>query len=161
MGKEPARYKARLIAKGFAQREGIDFNEIFSPIVKHTSVRMLLSLVCGFDSELEQMDVKTSFLHGDLEETILMKQPEGFEVQGIQNQVCKLNKSLYELKQSPRQWYRKFDNFMLVNGYTSSIYDSCVYLKRFNVGEMIYLLLCVDDMLIACRDNNEIKKLKV
>ncbi len=121
---------------------------------------MMLSLMCRFNLELEQMDVKTAFLHGDLEETILMKQPEGFKVQGIQNQVCKLKKSLYGLKQSPRQWYKKFDNFMMINGYTRSMYDSCVYLKKFNDGEMIYLLLYVNDMLIACRDNDEIKKLK-
>ena len=81
MGKEPA----RLVAKGFTQREGIDFNEIFSPVVKHTSIRMLLSLVCKINLELELMDVKTAFLHGDLEETILMKQPKAFEVQGIKN----------------------------------------------------------------------------
>ena len=97
MGKEPA----RLVAKGFTQREGIDFNEIFSPIVKHTSIRILLSLVCMFNLELKQMDLKTTFLREDLEETIRMKQPEGFEVQGIKNQVCKLEKSLYGLKQSP------------------------------------------------------------
>ena len=107
------------------------------------------------------MDVKTTFLHEDLEETIRMKQPEGFEVQGIKNHVCKLEKSLFGIKQSPQQCYKKFDNFMLVNGYTRSMYDSCVYLKRFNDGEMIYLLLYVDDILIACRDNNEIKRLKL
>ena len=90
-----------------------------------------------------------------------MKQPKGFEVQGIKNQVCKLEKSLYGLKQSPWQWYKKFDNFMLVNGYTRSMYDNCVYLKRFNDSKMIYLLLYVDDMLIACRGKNEIKRLKL
>ena len=90
-----------------------------------------------------------------------MKQPKGFEVQGIKNQVCKFEKFLYGFKQSPRQWYKKFDDFMLVNGYTRSMYDSCVYLKRFNDGEMIYLLLYVDDIFIASRDKNEIKKLKV
>nr|KYP54550.1 Retrovirus-related Pol polyprotein from transposon TNT 1-94 [Cajanus cajan] len=77
-GVEPLRYKARLVAKGFSQKEGVDFNEIFSPVVRHTSIRVLLALVACQDLELEQLDVKTAFLHGRLEEDILMKQPEGF-----------------------------------------------------------------------------------
>ena len=75
------RYKARLVAKGFSQKEGVDFNEIFSPVVRHTSIRVLLAIVANQDLELEQLDVKIDFLHGRLEENILMKQLEGFEVQ--------------------------------------------------------------------------------
>ncbi|PNX68664.1 copia LTR rider, partial [Trifolium pratense] len=80
------RYKARLVAKGFAQKEGVDYNEIFSPVVKHTSIRVLLSLVAHVDLELEQLDVKTAFLHGDLDEEIYMYQPEGYKVEGKENQ---------------------------------------------------------------------------
>ena len=80
--KEGIRYKARLVAKGFSQKEGVDFNKIFSPMVRHTSIRVLLAIVANQDLELEQLDVKTAFLHGRLEENILMKQLEGFEVQG-------------------------------------------------------------------------------
>nr|KYP62383.1 Retrovirus-related Pol polyprotein from transposon TNT 1-94 [Cajanus cajan] len=100
--KEEIRYKARLVAKGFSQKEGVDFNEIFSPVVRHTSIRVLLAIVANQDMELEQLDVKTAFLHGRLEENILMKQPEGFEVQGKEGYVCQLQRSLYGLKQSPR-----------------------------------------------------------
>ena len=75
---EPARYKARLIAKGFVQRDAVDFNEVFSPVVKHSSIRILLSIVAYNDLELDQMDVKIAFLHGNLNEKILMEQPEGF-----------------------------------------------------------------------------------
>ena len=100
-GKDSVRFKARLIAKGYAQKEGIDYNEVFSPVVKHSSIRILLALVAQFDLELAQLDVKTTFLHGDLEEEIYMSQPHGFEVAGKENQVCKLKKSLYGLKQSP------------------------------------------------------------
>lgn len=96
------RYKARLMAKGFAQKEGVDYNEIFSPVVKHTSIRVLMSIVSHGDLELEQLDVKTAFLHGDLDEEIYMYQPEGYKVEGKESQVCRLRKSLYELKQSPR-----------------------------------------------------------
>lgn len=100
---EKTRFKARLIAKGYSQREIIDFNEILSPIVKHTSIRVILPLVVAYNLELEQMDVKTAFLHGHLEENIYMSQPEGHVVLGKEHMVCLLKRSLYGLEQSPRQ----------------------------------------------------------
>ena len=106
MGVEPHRFKARLVVKGFTQREGIDFNELFSPVLKHNFIWALLALVTFHDYELVQLDVKTAFLHGELEEEIYMSQPEGFKVLGREDQVCQLKKSLYGLKQSPRQWYK-------------------------------------------------------
>ncbi|GJS34884.1 retrovirus-related pol polyprotein from transposon TNT 1-94 [Tanacetum coccineum] len=129
-GVQKARYKARLVARGFTQRAYY---------------------------ELEQLDVKTAFLHGNLEEVIYMKQPPGYE-QG--NKVCLLKKSLYGLKQSPRQWYRRFDEYMLSNGFKRSSYDSCVYYRSYAPGEYIYLLLYVDDMLIACKSKAEIGSTK-
>ncbi|RVW79759.1 Retrovirus-related Pol polyprotein from transposon TNT 1-94 [Vitis vinifera] len=98
---EPPKYKSRLVAKGFSQKEGIDYNEVFSPIVKHKSIRVLLAMVSVFNLELDQLDVKTAFLHGNLEEEIYMKQPEGFVDSEKSNHVCFLKKSLYGLKQSP------------------------------------------------------------
>ena len=97
--------KARLVAKGYSQVLGIDFGDIFSPAAKVTSIRLILSVAATFDFEIEQMDVKTTFLHGDLEDKIYMKQPEGFMVKGKKELVCKLKKSMYGLKQSPRMWY--------------------------------------------------------
>ncbi|KAH9659018.1 hypothetical protein KPL70_023705 [Citrus sinensis] len=96
------RYRARLVVKGYAQKEGIDFNEIFSPVVRLTTVRIVLAMCAIFDLHLEQLDVKTAFLHGELEEEIYMLQPEGFVETGKENLVCRLNKSLYGLKQAPR-----------------------------------------------------------
>lgn len=154
------RYKARLVAKGFAQKEGVDYNEIFSPVVKHTSIRVLLSLVAHGDLQLEQLDVKTAFLHGDLDEEIYMHQPEGYKLEGKENQVCRLRKSLYGLKQSPRQWYKRFDTFMLKKGYSRSKYDCCVYFRKLCGDAYIYLLLYVDDMLIASKSKVEIDRLK-
>ena len=96
------KYKSHLVAKGYSQVKGIDFGDIFSLIAKFTSIRFLSSLVATFDLEVEQMDVKTTFLHGDLDEEIYMKQLEGFILMGKKELVCKLKKSLYDLKQSPR-----------------------------------------------------------
>lgn len=94
------KFKARLVAKGYLQVEGVNFGEIFSPIAKLTSIRLLMSLAAAFDLEIEQMDVKTTFLHGDLKEEIYMKQPEGFTMKGKEELVWRLKKSLYGLKQS-------------------------------------------------------------
>lgn len=148
-GVEPPRFKSRLVAKGYSQREGIYYNEILAPVVKHVSIRVLLQIVAAEDLEFEQLDVKTAFLHGELEEVIYMSQPEGYEVEGREDWVYLLKKSLYGLKQSPRQWNQKFNDFMISRGFTRSSVDSCVY-----------LLLYVDDMLVASKSMQEIKILK-
>ncbi|CAM8937337.1 unnamed protein product [Rhodiola kirilowii] len=101
LGVEKPRYKARLVAKGFTQRECVDFNEIYSPAVKHRSIRIVLSIVSHCNLELEQLDVKTAFLYGSLDETIYMSQPECFVSGNAENTICLLKKSLYGLKQSP------------------------------------------------------------
>ena len=108
-GVEQSRFKARLVAKCYAQREGIDYHEIFAPVVKHVSIRIMLSMVAQEDMELEQLDVKTAFLHGELKEKIYMAPPEGFESMFQEDEVCLLNKSLCGLKQAPRQCNEKFD----------------------------------------------------
>ena len=116
----------------------------FSPVVKHSSIRILLALVAQLDFKLVQLNVKTAFLHGDLEDEIYMTQPEGFKVAGKENLVCKLKKSLYGLKQSPRQWYKRFDKFMIGQKYTRSKYDHCVYFHKLQDKSFIYLLLYVE-----------------
>ena len=99
-------YKSWLVAKGFKQEHRVDYNEIFSPIVKMTTLRLLLGVVATEDLMLEQLDVKTTFLHGDLEENIYMSQLEGLKTTGEEfHHVCRLKKSLYGLKQAPRMWY--------------------------------------------------------
>lgn len=97
---EPVRYKARLVVKGFTQREGIDFNEIFSPMVKFKTIRVMLA---KYDLEIEQLNVKTKFLHGELDKMMYMHQLEGFNDKRLPDHVCMTKKSLYGLKQSPRQ----------------------------------------------------------
>jgi Reverse transcriptase (RNA-dependent DNA polymerase) len=157
---ELMKYKSRLVVKDFGQKQDIDFEEIFSPVVKMTSICGMLGLVADLDLELEQLDVKTAFLHGDLEEEIYMVQPEGFEVKGKYNMVCKLKNNLYGLKQAPRQWYKKFDSFMMSHGYQRTKTDPCVYFKRLANENFLIFLLYVDDMLIAGQDAQMIDMLK-
>ena len=158
---DPApKYKARLVAKGFKQQHGVDFDEIFSPVVKMTTLRTVLGLVAIEDMELVQMDVKIAFLHGDLEEDVYMAQPEGYEQPGREKLVCKLNKALYGLKQGSRQWYQKFDTFMRSQEFKRSQEDYCLYTKKLSDGSQIILILYVDDMLIAGKSKSEIANLK-
>ena len=105
--------------------------------------------------------MKTTFLHGELEKDIYMQQPEGFIVSEKKYYVCLLKKSLHGLKQSPRQWYKRFDSFIATHDFKRSSYDSCVYFKKSDDGSFIYLLLYVDDMLITANDKEEIGKVKV
>ncbi|KAK0588036.1 hypothetical protein LWI29_033216 [Acer saccharum] len=154
------RYKARLVAKGFTQKEGIDYNEIFSPVMKYKTIRIILALVSFYNLELEQLDVKTAFLYGGLDETIYMSQPEGFESKTNPSHVCLLRKSLYGLKQTPRQWYKRFDTFVTSIGFIKSKYDACFYFDSDNFNNSVYLLLYVDDMLLASKNMSRINDLK-
>lgn len=153
------KYKARLVAKGYSQKEGIDYGEIFSPIAKLTSIRFLTSLTATYDWEIEQMDVKTTFLHGDLEEEIYMSHPEHFVEKGKEHLVCKLKKSLYGLKQSPRMWYQKYDTFVLSLGFVRSKADHCVYYK-IDGDRILIIALYVDDMLFIGNTKSMISDLK-
>ena len=152
-------YKARLVVKGFQQKEGIDYIKIFSPVVKMSTIRLVLGMVAVENLHLKQLDVKMTFLHGDLEEDLYTIQLEEFTVQGQENLVSKLRKSLYGLKQAPRQWYKKFDSFMHRIGFKRCGADHCCYVKFFD-NSYIILLLYVDNMLIAGSSIEEINNLK-
>ena len=119
------------------QVEGIDYFETFSPIVKFQSIRTLMAVVAYHDLELHQMDIKTTFLNGELDEEIYMKQPKGFLVQGHEDKVYKLQKALYGLKQSSRQWYKKFHQAINEIGFVPNSVDICFYVKR--MGVIIYI----------------------
>ncbi|GKC56778.1 putative RNA-directed DNA polymerase, partial [Tanacetum coccineum] len=155
-----SRYKARLVVKGFSQKRGIDFDEIFSPVVKMGSIRVVLGLAASLDLEVEQIDVKIAFLHGDLDKEIYMEQPEGFQVKGKEGYVCRLQKSLYGLKQAPRQWYKKFESVIGKQGYRKTSLDHCVLFQKFGDDDFIILLLYVDDMLIVGKNIRRIAQLK-
>ena len=100
---------ARLVTKGFTQKEGLDYKETFSPVSSNDSFRIIMTFVAHYDLELHQKDVKNAFLNGNIDETIYMVQPENFESNNSKQLVCKLKKSIYGLKQASWQWYQKFD----------------------------------------------------
>ncbi|KAL0285668.1 UNVERIFIED_CONTAM: Retrovirus-related Pol polyprotein from transposon TNT 1-94 [Sesamum angustifolium] len=141
------KYKARLVAKGFKQKEGLDFFYTYLQITRITSIRVLIVVVVLYDLEIHQIDVKTAFCNGELDEEIYMEQPEGFVVPGQEKKVCRLVKSLYGLKQSHKQWHEKFDRTMLSNGFKINECDKCVYVKS-TQHSFIIVYLYVDDMLI-------------
>ncbi|KAH9669996.1 hypothetical protein KPL70_022027 [Citrus sinensis] len=140
-------FKARLVAKGFKQRNGIDYFDTYAPVARLTSIRVLFAIASLNNLYVHQMDVKTAFLNGDLDEEIYMEQPEGFVLPGNEKKVCKLIKSLYGLKQAPKQWHEKFDSVILSHGFKHNNADKCVYFKYTNDFGVI-ICLYVDDLLI-------------
>ena len=125
-----------------------------------SSIHTVLGLTASLNLEIEQMDVKTSFLHGDLEEVIYMEQPQVFKVDGKEIFVCKLKKNLYGLKQAPRQWYKKFESVIGEQGYKKTSSYHCVFVQKFSDKDFIILLLYVDDMLIVGKNTSKIDELK-
>ena len=152
------RYKARLVAKGYTQTYGIDYQETFSPVAKLNTVRVLLSVAANLDWPLHQFDVKNAFLHGDLKEEVYMDIPPGY-MSSSTGIVCRLQRALYGLKQSPRAWFGRFSMAMRKYGFQQSNSDHTLFLKR-RQGKITALIIYVDDMIITGDDSEEIYRLE-
>jgi hypothetical protein len=142
------KYKARFVARGFSQVEGVDYDETFAPVARYTSIRAVISIAAEMGWKIHQMDVKTAFLNGLIEEEVYIEQPLGFEVHGRESHVCRLKKALYGLKQAPRAWYSRIDAYLQQLGFEKSEADPNLYFIM--VGEdPLILLLYVDDLFIT------------
>ena len=154
-----ARLKARLVVKGYAQTYGVDYSDTFSPVAKMTYVRLFISLPATHNWDLHQLDIKNAFLDGDLQEEVYMEQSPGFVAQGEIGKVCRLWKSLYGLKQSPRAWFGKFSQAVEKFGLQKSKSDHSVFYRNSSSG-IILLVVYVDDIVITESDSTGISSLK-
>jgi hypothetical protein len=142
------RYKASLVAKGFRQRYGIDYDDTFSPVVKPATIRTILFVAVSIGWSLRQLDVQNAFLHGYLEEDVYMKQPPGYEDKSKSEYICKLDKALYGLKQAQRAWHSRLSSKLCQLGFKASKADTSLF--YYNKGSVtIYVLIYVDDIIVA------------
>ena len=150
-----ARYKARLVARGFSQAYGLDYTETFSHVARLSSIRVLFSIALNQAWSLHQLNVSNAFLYGDLAKQVYMEQPPGYVAQGESSMVCLLKKAIYRLKQSPRAWFHKFSQLLFSYGFVSIVSDPTVMRKR-TPKECVVLAIYVDDIILTGSDEAEI-----
>ena len=152
-------FKARLVAKGYTQKEGIDYEETFSPVAMLKSIQILLVVATSLDYKIWHMDVKTAFLNGTLEEDIYIQQPKGFIARGQEHMACKLQRSIYGLKQASRTCNIRFDQAITLYGFEKSPDEPYVY-KRIQGTKVVFLVLYVDDILLIGNDIEVLSSVK-
>ena len=153
------RLKARLVAMGNTQKEGLDYSETFAPVLHANSFRTLLAIATELNLNTNHMDVESAFLYGDLNEEIYMKQPQGFIDPALPSYVCRLKKSLYGLKQAPRMWNQKINSYLIQCGFSRCITDPCLYFK--SDGKSTHIIgLFVDDLLQAASTSDQLAAMK-
>lgn len=156
---EVTRFKSRLVAKGFSQSYGLDYDETFSPVVRFSSIRALLAFAIQKGMLIHQMDVTTAFLNGKLEEDVFMDQPEGYIIPGKEDLVCHLKRSIYGLKQSPRCWNKELVGYLMELGFIQSDGDPCVFVRTEN-DKLVIIAAYVDDLILATEDSTDMHDLK-
>ncbi|GBM97221.1 Retrovirus-related Pol polyprotein from transposon TNT 1-94 [Araneus ventricosus] len=153
------RYKARLVAQGFSQKFGTDYDETFAAVVTYTTIRTFLAAAAYKNLNVTHVDIKTAFLHGNLEDEVYMSQPESYIEADQVQKVCKLNKAIYGLKQAARAWHLKIGESLIKYGFEQSKADPCLF-KFANNGNPMYIIVYVDDLLIAGKDEDIRKIIK-
>jgi hypothetical protein len=152
-------HKARLVVKGYAQRVGIDFDEVFAPVARMDSVRLLLAVAAHQKWEVHHLDVKSAFLNGELTEEVFVSQPPGFVVRGQEGKVFRLKKALYGLRQAPRAWNAKLESSLLSLGFSRSSSEHAVYTRGKGKSRLL-LGVYVDDLVVTGEDQQEIASFK-
>jgi hypothetical protein len=142
------KHKARFVARGFSQVEGINYEETSAPAARYTSIRTIIAIASVLGWRLHQMDVKTAFLNGEIEEEVYIEQPDGFLIHGKESHVCRLKKDLYGLKQAPRAWYARIDGYLMSLSFNKSVVDANLYYKVVD-GESLILIMYVDDLFLT------------
>ena len=156
---EIERYKARLVAKGYKQKAGVDYDEVFAPVARMETIRLLISQAAQFKWPIFQMDVKTAFLNGVLEEEVYVEQPLGYMKAGEEKKVLKLKKALYGLKQAPRAWNTRIDTYFKENGFEQCPYEHALYVKK-NGRNVLLVALYVDDLIFLGSNDQMIEEFK-
>jgi hypothetical protein len=156
---EIERYKARLVAKGYRQKAGVDYDEVFAPVARMETIRLLISQAAQFKWPIFQMDVKTAFLNGVLEEEVYVEQPLGYMKAGEEKKVLKLKKALYGLKQAPRAWNTRIDTYFKENGFEQCPYEHALYVKK-NGRNVLLVALYVDDLIFLGSNDQMIEEFK-
>lgn len=151
--REVERYKARLVAKGYSQKVGIDYDEVFAPITRLETVRLIISLAAQNSWRIHQMDVKSTFLNGVLEEEVYIVQPQDYEIKGQEDKVLKLKKALYRLKQAPRAWNARIDKYFQERNFIKCPYEHALYIKIQN-SDILIVCLYVDDLIFTGSNPN-------
>ena len=146
---EVERYKARLVAKGYSQRYGIDYDEVFAPVARLETIRLIISMAAQHKWRIYQMDVKSAFLNGTLEEEVYTEQPMGYVVKGQEDKVLRLKKALYGLKQAPRAWNSRIDKYFQDTGFLKCPHEHALYVKTNKNGDMLFVCLYVDDLIFT------------
>lgn len=145
--------------KGYVQKYGVDFEEVFAPVARIETIRLLVDLAAANGWEIHHLDVKTAFLHGELKETVYVTQPEGFEKKGSEDKVYKLNKALYGLRQAPRAWNNKLNHILLELQFTKCSKEPSVYRKEVK-GHLLIIEVYVDDLFVTGTNLGIINKFK-
>lgn len=155
------KHKARLVAKGYVQKQGIDFAEVFAPVARIDTVRMIISLAAQQGWSIYQLDVKSAFLHGTLQECVYVDQPQGYEKEGQEHLVYQLHKALYGLRQAPRAWYSCIKNHFVKDDFQTCDSDHTLFVKKGNDGSILIVSIYVDDLLYTGNDVQLMTEFKI
>ncbi|KAK9928322.1 hypothetical protein M0R45_025465 [Rubus argutus] len=156
---EVSKYKARLVVKGYSQQHGIDYTEVYAPVARMDTVRMIIALTAQKGWKLHQLDVKSAFLHGELKEDVYVEQPKGYEKKGSEQKVYKLQKALYGLKQAPRAWFSRIESYFIKEGFKCSPSEQTLFIKR-KEGKILIVSVYVDDLMFTSNDDEMLNEFK-